>query len=173
MELDHQQMAGASFGKPITAAVPGIRGDSSEVTAWDFTCSRAATQGSIPLDPLFGFPYLFLTPCSPAKPQHGAAYAAGSLQAARRGEERARHWSCKPWLRGNWQHLAFCSSGSASRHCSTCEKALKQVRNGCKTQRSLLRRAFDKQMKGEAIYCRARGSCNRIKLLRVLALIDR
>lgn len=27
MELDHQQMAGASFGKPIAAALPGIRGD--------------------------------------------------------------------------------------------------------------------------------------------------
>lgn len=98
MELDHQQMAGASFEKPITAAVPGIGGDSAEVTAWDFTCSKAATRGSILLVPLFGFPCIFLTPCSPRKLLCGAAYAAalarqGGAGKSERGTGAASHGS--------------------------------------------------------------------------------
>lgn len=160
MELDHQQMAGASFGKPITAAVPGLRGDSSEVTAWGFTCSKA---------PSFWFLYLvfliyFQLPAhlqSCATEQHMLLLSPG-------GEERALELQAMaPW------ELATLGTPRLRKclcHCNTCEKSTEASSNSLQNEGSLLRPAFNKQMKGEAIYCRAWGSCNRINSLWVLAL---
>lgn len=165
MELDHQQMAGASFEKPITAAVPGIRGDSSEVTAWELHLFKSRHARLHPFGSFIWFSLFVSNSLLTSEAAPRSSICCRSRQAGRRGEERARRWSCKRWLHGNWQHLALRGSGSASRHHNACEKAQKQVQIHCKTQGSLRRRAFNKQMKGEAIYCRTWGSCSGIKSL--------
>lgn len=59
MELDHQQMAGASSEKPITAVVPGIRGDSSEVTACELHLFKSCHARLHPFGSFIGF-FLFV-----------------------------------------------------------------------------------------------------------------
>lgn len=159
MELDHQQMAGASFGKPITAALPGIWGDWLPGVS---PVQKLHPFGSFIWFSLFIFSSLLT---SRAVPQ--SSICCCSRQAGKSEQRALELQAMAPW------ELATLGTPRLRKclcHCNTCEKSSEASSNSLQNEESLLRPAFNKQMKGEAIYCRAWGSCNRIKSLWVLAL---
>lgn len=93
------------------------------------------------LVPLFGFPYLFLPPCSPRKPHRRAAYAA-TLARRGRASEALELQAMAPW------ELATLGIPRLGSCLPTLQHLRKSTRSKFKflaeTQGSLLRRALNK-----------------------------
>lgn len=96
MELDHQQMAGASFGKPITAVVPGIWGDSSEVTAWGLHLFKSRHTRFHPFGSFVWFSLFIFNSLLTSEGAHRAAYAA-ALARRGRASEALELQTMAPW----------------------------------------------------------------------------
>lgn len=96
MELDHQQMAGASFGKPITAAVSEIRGDSSEVTVGELHVFKSRHTRLHPFGSFIWFSLFMFNSLLTSEAAHRAAYAA-ALARRGRASEALEMQAMAPW----------------------------------------------------------------------------
>lgn len=162
MELDHQQMAGASFGKPITAAVPGIRGDSSEVGWLGISPVRKLfiLFGSFIWFSLFISASLLTLEAAPQSSICRRSRQAGKSE---RGTGAASHGSMG--IGNTWHSSARELPPDTA---TLAKKHQKQVQVPCRNAGIPSEVSFEQ---GEGIYCRAWGSCSRIKFLWVPAEI--